>query len=161
MTSTRKRKQAYHARLSQLPLSLIAASDAMERSARHTERQLGLPFGRGRSFYILKGRRPFAVPFWKQEAWMQAKNPGGHRITWTIARSRAGRYTVSTIFLGLDHSFGFDGPPVLFETMAYVRSPDGKGEFRDEQYRYRTWDEAIRGHRQYTARLSTLRAVPG
>jgi hypothetical protein len=161
MTSTRKHKRSYYKRMLQLPLGLIATSDALEASARRTERDLGLPFGRGRLYYILKGRRPLSVPFWKNVQWMQAATHGGHRTTLTIARSRASRYTVSTIFLGLDHDSGFAGAPVLFETMAFARRDDAPPEWRNEQYRYRTWTDAIRGHRQLTARLSTLRAVTG
>jgi hypothetical protein len=47
---------------------------------------------------------------------------------------------VSTVFLGLDHSFSAQSQPVLFETMIF-------GGVRDEeQLRYRTWDEAVEGH---------------
>jgi hypothetical protein len=38
---------------------------------------------------------------------------------------------VSTVFLAIDHNFGRDGEPVLFETMVF------RGEER-EQYRYST-----------------------
>ena len=50
---------------------------------------------------------------------------------------------VSTVFLGLDHNFGWDGPPVLFETMVFG------GEHDREQERYCTWDEAEAGHKRY------------
>jgi hypothetical protein len=60
---------------------------------------------------------------------------------------------ISTIFLGLDHSFG-DGRPVLFETMSRF------GEhFGDEGYfaRYHTWDEALAGHIAFVAQaLATV-----
>jgi hypothetical protein len=46
---------------------------------------------------------------------------------------------VSTVFLGLDHSFG-SGKPLLFETMIFGGSKDGNC------YRYTTWDEALGGH---------------
>lgn len=48
---------------------------------------------------------------------------------------------VSTVFLGLDHNFWDDGPPILFETMIFGGLCD------DYQRRYSTWDEAITGHR--------------
>jgi hypothetical protein len=47
---------------------------------------------------------------------------------------------VSTVFLGLDHSFG-DGPPLLWETMIFG------GEHDQYQERYTTRDEALKGHR--------------
>lgn len=46
---------------------------------------------------------------------------------------------VSTVFLGINHQWG-DGPPILFETMVFG------GEFDEDQYRYSTWDEAVKGH---------------
>lgn len=46
---------------------------------------------------------------------------------------------VSTVFLGLDHSFG-EGPPLLFETLVLG------GPFDQEMERYSTWAEAEAGH---------------
>ena len=46
---------------------------------------------------------------------------------------------VSTVFLGLDHSFG-NGPPILFETMIFG------GVYDQYQERYSTWNEAKKGH---------------
>lgn len=46
---------------------------------------------------------------------------------------------VSTVFLGLDHSFG-SGPPLLFETLVFG------GPFDQEMERYATWVEAEYGH---------------
>lgn len=57
-----------------------------------------------------------------------------------IVRSEIGDVTVSTVFLGLDHGFVPDDPPVLFETMVF-------GGIADQyQERYQTRDEAIAGH---------------
>lgn len=53
---------------------------------------------------------------------------------------------VSTVFLGLDHSFN-GGQPILFETMIFGGDEDGY------QDRYYTWDEAVIGH------LETLKKV--
>lgn len=50
---------------------------------------------------------------------------------------------VSTVFLPIDHNFMGDGPPVLFETMVFVR-----GEAAEYQRRYSSWDEAVRGHEE-------------
>lgn len=46
---------------------------------------------------------------------------------------------ISTVFLGLDHSFGEGPEPILFETMTF-------GGPEAYQERYRTKEEAIRGH---------------
>ena len=48
---------------------------------------------------------------------------------------------VSTVFLGLDHSFG-DGPPVLWETMIF-------GGLNDQyQQRYSSREDAVAGHKR-------------
>jgi len=59
-------------------------------------------------------------------------------------------YWVSTVWLGLDHSFG-SGPPLIFETM--VRNT-AVGEWEDFQERYSTENEAIIGHMNAVAEYS-------
>lgn len=49
---------------------------------------------------------------------------------------------VSTVFLGLNHAWGEDMPPILFETMIFG------GEHDQYQERYNTWDEAVEGHKR-------------
>ena len=56
-----------------------------------------------------------------------------------VARSEFGSVSVSTVFLGMDHSFG-GGLPVLFETMIFG------GKHDRYQERYHTWKEAESGH---------------
>ena len=51
--------------------------------------------------------------------------------------------SVSTVFLGIDHNFSIDGPPLLFETMVF--GPDDGGE--EGCWRYATVAEAITGHK--------------
>jgi len=50
------------------------------------------------------------------------------------------RVSVSTVFLGIDHSFSVNGPPLLFETLVFGGPLDG------EMSRCATWDEAVRQH---------------
>ena len=62
---------------------------------------------------------------------------------------------VSTIFIGLDHRFGFDGPPLLYETMVFKAQsvwhepselwPEGHWGVGDELdcQRHATWADAI------------------
>lgn len=59
----------------------------------------------------------------------------------TVAKTRLKDATVSTVFLGLDHSFG-KGPPLLFETMVFGGPKD------QYQKRYSTWEEAEQGHQR-------------
>src|SRR5690606_15935421 len=47
---------------------------------------------------------------------------------------------VSTVFLGLDHSFSDNDPPLIFETMVFGGPLDG------DQIRYSTWEQAQSGH---------------
>ena len=58
----------------------------------------------------------------------------------TICRDTFGDVLVSTVFLSFDHSFGGD-VPVLFETMIF------EGEHDSYQKRYKTYDDAIEGHK--------------
>jgi len=86
-------------------------------------------------FYILEGHEP--TPVDDVLAW-------GNFLTDIDARRVAytevpGGY-VSTVFIGLDHNFTSDGPPLLFETMIFG------GPHTDYQQRYATWDEAEQGH---------------
>lgn len=53
---------------------------------------------------------------------------------------------ISTVFLGLDHSFG-SGPPLLFETLVFDGPMDG------EMNRYSTWDQAEKGHNEMVAKI--------
>lgn len=55
---------------------------------------------------------------------------------------------VSTVCLGLDHSFTRDGPPIIFETMTFTA--DGS----EECWRYHTEAEAMRGHRVALGRMA-------
>ena len=61
----------------------------------------------------------------------------------TVAKTTIGvsgsTVDVSTVWLGLDHSFG-DGPPLIFETMVFG------GNLDQEQERYSTESEALVGH---------------
>jgi hypothetical protein len=57
-----------------------------------------------------------------------------------VARDEVEGYTVSTVWLGLDHGWG--GPIIfIFETMLF-----GKGERNQECHRYSTEKEALAGH---------------
>lgn len=61
--------------------------------------------------------------------------------------------TISTVFLGLDHSFNFSGVPsrpLLWETMIFG------GKFDDFQERYSSQKEALVGHQ-----WAVLRAMSG
>src|SRR5262245_28741598 len=54
----------------------------------------------------------------------------------------SGNCFVSTVFIGLDHRFFDDGPPLVFETMIFG-GPTGLDE---SVWRYASWDDAVTGH---------------
>lgn len=91
-------------------------------------------------WYGLRGTR--VVPLDSVEEWgrmMQSRD----RI---VKQTWVGNVFISTVFLGLDHSFyDQDTPghaPVVFETMIF------NGPRDQEMERYCTWDEALRSHHQ-------------
>ena len=91
--------------------------------------------------FILNGHQPVNEPdllSWAR--WMETADR-------RVAQTRLPNGTlISTVFLGLDHSFRYDGAPVLFETMIFGCPLDGETE------RYCTWDEAAAGHLEVVAR---------
>lgn len=48
---------------------------------------------------------------------------------------------VSTVFIGINHRFFGEGPPIVFETMIFGGPLDG------HQWRYSSWDDAETGHK--------------
>ncbi|MFC5996924.1 hypothetical protein ACFQE5_22190 [Pseudonocardia hispaniensis] len=63
-----------------------------------------------------------------------------------VALDTVGAVTVSTVHLGIDHSFG-SGRPLIFETMVLG------GPLDEEQARYSSEVEAVAGHQQVVARV--------
>ena len=63
-----------------------------------------------------------------------------------VTREPGATITISTVFLGLDHGWYHDGPPILFETMVFG------GEHDHFHWRYATYDEAEEGHRKVCER---------
>ena len=59
------------------------------------------------------------------------------------------RITVSTVWLGLDHSFG-DGPPIIFEMMMFSGDP----RFNETSDRYSTYEEARTAHEYIIERFT-------
>lgn len=67
-----------------------------------------------------------------------------------VAREEIGEISVSTVFLGLDHSFG-GATPILWETMIFGGEHDGYQE------RYSSRDAALAGHLKATMLVKTSR----
>lgn len=62
---------------------------------------------------------------------------------------------VSTVFLGIDHSFG-DGPPLLFETMTF----GDLGDDGEVQERYSTEVQAKEGHARVVVEVAAQLSRP-
>ncbi len=63
---------------------------------------------------------------------------------------------VSTVWLGIDHSFG-SGPPLIFETMVFP----GDGDAHDlDCDRYSTETDAIAGHARMCEKWADLEVKP-
>ena len=89
--------------------------------------------------YILKDGKP--VPCDDTLAWGEWFSRNEGRI---VARDEdVDGYFVSTVFMGIDHSFGFSPVPILFETMAWKHGQDSPvvqlryccADFAREQHR--------------------------
>lgn len=72
----------------------------------------------------------------------------GDREARRIAFTEIGDVEVSTVWLGLDHRFLGEGPPLIFETMVFG------GEFDGYVERYATRDAALAGHDQALAAVN-------
>lgn len=77
-----------------------------------------------------------AKPCWDIKKWVKIIE-GNRKVANDVLQDDT---IVSTVFLGLDHSFGLGGPPVLWETMIFG------GVHNEYQDRYCSKQEAIKGH---------------
>lgn len=115
---------------------------------------------------------PFGRPMYYDRAgngitlrqWVELRNITDYII---VAKTEVGDLEVSTVWLGIDHSF-LGGPPIIFETMIFQREaktfpPDAQlfpgmeyHEALDEMWRYSTETDALNGHQ---ATVEMLRAT--
>lgn len=58
-----------------------------------------------------------------------------------VGSTKIGDYMVSTVWLGLNHSFRPDSPPTIYETLVFGDEPWG-----DYMVRYSTRAQAAEGH---------------
>ena len=93
--------------------------------------------------YILDGRKAVKTDLMTWAGWIEK------RIERHVADETINGQRISTVFLGLDHSFGH-GPPLLFETMVFG------GPMDQEQARYTTWEEAETGHKAMVDRVKEV-----
>ncbi len=108
--------------------------------------------------YVLHDREPVAAL--STEAWgAWFRDTALRRVALTEWR-QGGDLTaqVSTVFLGIDHSFRSDPhTPILFETMIFAVALPMLDEYQE---RYSSWDAALAGHQRAVAEVTTLLGPP-
>lgn len=92
-------------------------------------------------YYILKDKKPVVVDVLTWAKWIGYP---GNKI---VAQEMVGGGKVSTVFLGIDHAFFGQSPPILFETMVFGGPCDG------EQERCCTWEEAVEMHNKWVEKV--------
>lgn len=92
--------------------------------------------------YILENKKAIPADLLTWARWFEGAD---RRVNETLVNSDI---RVSTVFLGIDHDFVGNGPPLIFETMIF-------GGLHDQwQDRYSTWEEALAGHADAVRRAS-------
>jgi len=89
--------------------------------------------------YVLEGKTPVRVDFYEFIKWTDEQHEARPSHKHVDSTTKDG-VRVSTIFMGLDHSWG-GGVPVLFETMIFGGEHDGYQE------RCSTWAQAEAMHK--------------
>lgn len=98
-------------------------------------------------YYILEGKKAVQCDMMTWANWYE-KTKDRH-----VQDERVGEMRISTVFLGLDHSFG-EGPPLIFETLVLG------GPLDQEMERYSTWEEAEKGHRAMVEKVKKCSSAP-
>jgi hypothetical protein len=100
--------------------------------------------------YVLIGRSVIPEPdLFTWGAWVEDLS---NRV---VKQEQVGNVWVSTVFMGLDHRFG-QGPPLLFETMAFYLASDRDKVSLNLQYRCSTWLEAEEQHERAMLEASEI-----
>lgn len=95
------------------------------------------------SKYILNGKIPILEP--NVFIWAEWFEKADRQVEYT----EIGKYAISTVFIGLDHSFGVFDKPILFETMIFELTNNGRNTCdKWNKERYSTWEEAVLGHKK-------------
>lgn len=99
--------------------------------------------------FILIDKRVMPAELMQWARWMELSRADN---SFRVAETMVGDLWVSTVFLGLDHRFVGDGPPIVFETMVF----SGEHGYDENMARYCTYDEALDGHNTLVASLRML-----
>lgn len=71
-------------------------------------------------------------------------------LGFSVARTDVGNRRISTVFLGIDHNYGGQGGPLLWETMVFPGATHCE--------RYESYEEAISGHETTCKEVSNEKA---
>jgi hypothetical protein len=159
MSGARQRKRAYDAvQTHWLPLRRYKA-----RYAIWLEGFRKFMGGLASREYILDAERN-VIPCPSAEAWMEFNEGAEGWARKVVGETFVGNMRISTVFLGLDHNYRADGPPLVFETMVFRMD---EGDPAEWQQRYATWDVAAAGHaecvewaKEFTAEQEAKPAAP-
>jgi hypothetical protein len=104
--------------------------------------------------YILKGTKPVVEP--DPIKWAKWLETGNRKVAFDTAPNDV---RISTTFLGIDHSFGRNKQPILFETLVFKFEKSEEGSFVElDGRRYSTWKEAKRGHEMFVMKYNREKA---
>ena len=99
--------------------------------------------------YILQGHEPVRVD--DMDVWARSLAAMDRRV----AYDEVGPLRVSTVFLGIDHRWGDEGPPLVFETMIF--GEDALHPWASTYcMRGSTWTEALMMHARALASARKL-----
>jgi hypothetical protein len=97
-------------------------------------------FASGRHLYYNRAGEPCTV-----DEMIEGREGNFH-----VAETRMRDFWISTAFLGINHQYNLDGPPLIFETMAFLESKNHVGQAKvldTVQLRYSTEQQAALGHK--------------
>lgn len=86
-----------------------------------------------------------------QKEWIRLMALPDYKI---VAQHQVGDSWVSTVWLGLNHRFGAEGPAIIFETLVFG------GRLADEMVRYATEAQALEGHGVMVGRVRAVQGEP-
>lgn len=98
---------------------------------------MAIPDELNRGHWILDGHDVVGVDLLTWAKWFETADR-------TVAKTTLPDGTlISTVFLGIDHSFGVGKVPIIFETMVFA---SGENRNDNDCERYATWEQAEAGH---------------
>lgn len=101
------------------------------------------------NYYDRQGK-PLTLEEWANYNYIEGR--GENKDYRRIRETTVGSYWVSTVWIGIDLSFG-GLRPLIFETVVFPKSRDAIESFEDrDMERYATEEEAIKGHNRMVRR---------